>query len=152
MRIILVFLMLLSSHSIAQEVNTESFTISLPDELKIETDRVRRILAFGKNRTPFITIEFGNGIREQYLDIASRANETLARMNAALSKKECGTDCEAMYAEGRIKNESLTVYSYVYLVKSKMQSFIITIVSQEPINSGELEVTNIGQQILQSGI
>ena len=152
MRIILVFLMFLSSQSIAQEVKTESFTISLPDELKVETDRVRRILAFGKNKNPFINIEFGNGIREQYLDIVSRVNETLARMNSTLSKKDCGADCEAMYAEGQIKNESLTVYSYFYLVKAKTQSFIITIVSQEPINSGELEATNIGQQILQSGI
>jgi hypothetical protein len=152
MRIILALLIFLSSQSIAQEVKTESFTISLPDNLKVQTDKVRRILAFGKDRNPFINIEFGNGIKEQYLDIVSRVNETLVPMGATLSKKECGAGCEGMFAEAQVKNKDLILYSYFYVVKSEHQSFIITVASQKAINSGELEITNIAKKILQSGI
>ena len=152
MRFILVLLIFLSSQSIAQEVKTESFTINLPDDLKVETDNVRRILAFGKDRNPFINIEFGKGVKEQYLDIVSRLNETLLPMGATLSKKECGSGCEGMFAQAQVKNKDLTFYSYFYVVKSEQQSFIITVASQEAINSGELEITNIAKQILKSGI
>ncbi|MEL0639536.1 hypothetical protein V6260_02820 [Pseudoalteromonas aliena] len=152
MRFTLAFLIFLSPFSVAQEVKTESFTINLPDKLKVQTDKVRRILAFGPKHNPFISIEFGKGVNEQYSDIALRVKDTLASMGGRLSPKSCGDGCEAMYGKAQVKNEGLTLYSYFYLVKSNKQSFIISVASQTKIESGELEVTNIAKQILQSGI
>jgi hypothetical protein len=152
MRFTLAFLIFLSPLSIAQKVKTESFTINLPDKLKVQTDKIRRILAFGQKRNPFINIEFGKGVNEQYSEIVSRVNDTLAPMGGSLSPKSCGDGCEAMYGKAQVINDGLTLYSYFYLVKSNKQSFIISVASQTIIESGELEVTNIAKQILQSGI
>lgn len=153
MHFTLFLIMFLSSLSVAKEVKTEAFTINLPDELTIQTDKIRRVLAFGKNNNPFISIEFGNGIKEQYFDIVANVNGILARMGSVLSPRKCGDDCEAMYAKGSIINDSSTTYyAYFYIVKSSKQNFIISASSQEPLNSGELEVINIAKQILQSDI
>jgi hypothetical protein len=152
MRHILLLLIFISTLSSAQLVETKSFSITLPDELTIQTDKVRRILAFGKQRNPFINIEFGNGVYEQYSEIVSRVNETLATMGSVLSPKECGDGCEGMYAQAKVKNEDLTLYSYFYVVKSTKHSFVISIASQSPINSSDIEITSIAKQILQSGI
>jgi hypothetical protein len=151
MRYILLLLILISTQSNAQLVETKSFSITLPDELTVQTDKVSRILAFDKERNPFVNIEFGNGVYEQYSEIVSRVNETLVTMGSVLSPKECGDGCESMYAQAKVEKEHLTFYFYFYVVKSTKHSFIISIASQSAINSGDIEITGIAKQILQSG-
>ncbi|CAI3798962.1 hypothetical protein [Rheinheimera sp. MM224] len=152
MRRILILLLLFPVSVMAQKVKTDMFTIELPDHLQIQTNKVNRVLAFGKSNSPFINIEFGQGVKEQYSQIVDRVNETIKPMGSQLSAVKCGENCEAMYAEAQTEIENTVAYSYFYLVKSKHHSFIISVASKEPILDGELQAKIIGNKILQSGI
>ncbi|KPZ53402.1 MULTISPECIES: hypothetical protein [unclassified Pseudoalteromonas] len=152
MRFILAFLLLVPFASLAQNVKTDSFVISLPDNLTVQTDKVRRILAFGKKRNPFINIEFGYLVGEQFSEIVDSVNETLKPMKSVLSEVDCGSGCVGFSAESVSKQGDISLYSYFYLVKSKRQNFIIAMGAPEPITDENLKAANIAKQILNSGI
>jgi hypothetical protein len=66
MRILPFLLLLFASTIDAKEIKTDSFTLDLPENYKVETDKKSRLLAFGGNGPydlPFLSIEFGKRVK-----------------------------------------------------------------------------------------
>ena len=148
MRFILLLLAIFPLLASAQNVETEHFLIHLPDELKVQNDNLRRILAFGPNQMPFVSIEYGAGIAEQFGRISEEINQKLVGFDSELVQGECGVDCISMTGATVVNTDEDDIYLHYYLAKSKTINFVISIASTTQIEGGELDVSNIAIQML----
>ncbi|MCQ8818914.1 hypothetical protein NQT65_01655 [Pseudoalteromonas agarivorans] len=148
MRFIILVLALFPLFTNAQNVKTEHFLIQLPDELKVQNDNLRRILAFGPNQMPFVSIEYGTGIAEQFERISEEINQKLVEFDSELVQGECGVGCISMTGAAVANTDEDDIYLYYYLAKSKTINFVISVASTTQIEGGELDVINIAKQML----
>ncbi|MCX7555215.1 hypothetical protein OS175_15195 [Marinicella sp. S1101] len=132
----------------AQRIETEFFSIDLPEELHVENDNLRRIIASGPSMKPFVVIEYGKGITEQYQSISEDTSEMLEELGYELLESNCGTDCVSLTGNAVEEIDEGSIFVYIYMAKSKKISFVIVIGSPTAIDSGKLEITNIANQIL----
>lgn len=148
MRFLILLLALFPLFSNAQKVETEHFLINLPDGLKVQNDNLRRILAFGPNQIPFVVIEYGAGIGEQFEGISDEVNQKLISLNSELIKGQCGEGCLSMTGSARASTDENDIYLYYFLVKSEAINFVISVASTTQVENGALDVSNIAKQML----
>jgi hypothetical protein len=151
MRFFFLFFVFLPLLANAQKVETKSFTIQLPDELKVQNDNLRRVLAFGPNMMPFVSIEYGEKIGEQFDIISKEVSQKLLSLDSELTQVDCGNDCLGKMGSAISNSDGNTFYVYYYLVKSEKINFIVSVASPILIEKGQLEVNNIAKQLLSSG-
>lgn len=149
MKHLLILILLLPTLSSAGDVETKYFSLTLPDNFHVETDKSSRLLAFGGNSPrdlPFLSIEFGPRVTEQFSDILLRINQSLSGSGKSLEKIDCKGNCEAHYVEATQEMNEQSLTQIHYAVKSDKISFIISYGTQN--NSEKQFVLNIGEQIL----
>ena len=149
MRFILVLILLTSANIFAKEVATNSFSITLPDSLHVETDKSRRLLAFGDKGpggAPFLSIEFGTNI--EYEALVQNVNASLKNEDLELSEEVCEPDCKSFYFEQETPNGN----RFHYLVQSREITFIISYLGNGDLESDGNFVKNVGAQILENSI
>ena len=137
----------------AKEIKTDSFTLTLPDNYTIETDKTSRLLAFGGNGAydlPFLSVEFG---KEQIpKSVIERLNRSIQQFDKSLKEESCSPSCRAFYVELSTTVNDVKVYRYHYIVESEKINFIISFGGKDSLESGRFFVKKIASQIINSGI
>ncbi len=154
MKLLSLFLLITISLNIeAKEVQTDLFKITLPDAFHVETDKKRRLLAFGgsgPNDVPFLSIEFGKKFNST--QVIDNVNSSLKQFGKSLEEDSCTHSCQAYFVEMEMEVENETLYRYHLVVRSERIGFIISYGDKRSLESGREFIKALGQEILQNVI
>lgn len=150
MKIIAIVLFLMPSLVLAGSVETKYFKLNLPDNYQAETNKRSKLIAFGGKSPrdlPFLDIEFGPRLTEQFPQVISRLNKSIISEGKSLEKIDCAADnCEAYYVEFSQNLNGRPVTRIHYAVKSEQLSFIISLGTTQ--ENGKEFVLDLGTQVM----
>ncbi len=154
MRLITILVLLFSASVNAETAKTKYFSVTIPDSLAIQTDNVRRIIAYNKkspNVLPQLVIEYSNRF-DQFSDIKTHINKTLndAGNKKGLSKQKCIKNCEALYGGVEIKVGKTKMRQHFYLIKTKSFFAIINYGENDGMAAGQSFVFKIANEIVET--